>query len=55
MTSKLHTRLLLRVLAYHNSQVYEPPEKPEGGLVRWYTRVMDSIRLRARRLYRFGR
>ncbi|RKP27632.1 hypothetical protein SYNPS1DRAFT_32406 [Syncephalis pseudoplumigaleata] len=53
--SKLHTRLLLRVLAYYNSQIYAPPKKPEGGLVRWYSRVMDSVRLRARRLYRFGR
>jgi mitogen-activated protein kinase kinase kinase len=32
-----------------------PPSEPDGKLVSWYTRVLDSVRLRTRRLYRFSR
>ncbi|ORX94240.1 hypothetical protein K493DRAFT_352674 [Basidiobolus meristosporus CBS 931.73] len=51
----LTNRLLCRVLLYFESQMRVPPEMPAAGLIKWYNRVLENVRMGVRKLLRFSK
>ncbi|KAK9717340.1 Suppressor of Sensor Kinase (SLN1) [Basidiobolus ranarum] len=51
----LTNRLLCRVLLYFESQMRVPPEMPVAGLIKWYNRVLENVRMGVRKLLRFSK